>query len=87
MKRSPTLAFEQLETKLLPTLVFVFNGNGFAESKPDQNTQIAADLVSSHGNRAIQLATPAMDGPAAFYQLARRDSSDQQGPADRPDGL
>ena len=71
MKRSPRLAVEQLETKLLPTLVFVFNGNGFAESKPDQNTQIAADLVSSHGNRAVQLATPAMDGPAAFYQLAR----------------
>ncbi|HEV3309077.1 MAG TPA: dienelactone hydrolase family protein [Chloroflexota bacterium] len=70
MKRTPKPVLEQLEPKLLPTLVFVFNGNGYAEAKPDQNTQNAADILAAHGDRAVQLATPAMAGPAAFYQVA-----------------
>ena len=55
---------------MLPTLVFVFGGNAFAESKPDRTTQLAAAQLAQHGDRAIQLTTPAMNGPGAFYQLA-----------------
>ena len=43
----------------------------FAAAKPDKvHTQLAAQQLIEHGDRAIQLATPAMDSPAAFYQLA-----------------
>ncbi|HZW29689.1 MAG TPA: hypothetical protein VFF52_03225 [Isosphaeraceae bacterium] len=56
---------------MLPTLVFVFNGNAFAEAKPAAwTTGLAAEQLDRHGDRAIQLTTPAMDSPAAFYQLA-----------------
>ena len=69
MKRfQPTC--EQFEPRMLPTLVFVFNGNAFAASKPDRTTHLAADQLVQHGDRAIQLPTPAMDSPAVFYQLA-----------------
>ena len=63
--------FEQFESRLLPTLVFVFNGDAFAEAKPNAITQLAADQIIRDGDRAIQLTTPAMDGPGAFFQLAR----------------
>ncbi len=63
--------FEQVETRLLPTLVFVFNGNAFAASKPDiVHTGLAAQQLIRHGDRAIQLSTPAMNSPIAFYYLA-----------------
>jgi hypothetical protein len=69
MKRfQPTC--EPFEPRMLPTLVFVFGGNAFAESKPDRTTQLAAAQLARHGDRAIQLTTPAMNGPGAFYQLA-----------------
>jgi hypothetical protein len=69
MKRfQPTC--EQFESRMLPTLVFVFNGNAFAEAKPAWLTQLAAAQLVQRGDRAIQLTTPAMDSPAAFYQLA-----------------
>ena len=56
---------------MLPTLVFVFNGNAYAEAKPNSTlTQGAANILMAHGDRAVQLTTPAMDSPAAFYQLA-----------------
>ena len=64
-------SFEQFEVRMLPTLVFVFNGNAFAEATPNAITQLATDQIISHGDRAIQLTTPAMDGPGAFFQLAR----------------
>ena len=51
MKPTRKPALEQLETKLLPTLVFVFNGNGYAEAKPNQITQNAADILNAHGDR------------------------------------
>jgi hypothetical protein len=84
MKRTKKLAFEQFESKFLPTLVFVFNGNGYAEAKPDQNTQNAADILAAHGDRAVQLATPAMSSPGAFYQLANEVRAISKG---RPIGL
>lgn len=64
-------SIEQFETRLLPTLVFVFNGNGYAEAKPDQQqTQLAADRLDALGDRAVQLTTPAMSSPSDFYGLA-----------------
>jgi surfactin synthase thioesterase subunit len=84
MKRMRKPVVEQLETKLLPTPVFVFNGNGFAEATPNQLTQNAADILAAHGDRAVQLATPAMNGPAAFYQLANEIRSISKG---QPIGL
>jgi dienelactone hydrolase len=62
---------EQFEPRMLPTLVFVFNGNAFAAATPDQpHTGLAAQQLIKHGDQAIQLATPAMSDPAAFYQVA-----------------
>ena len=54
-------------------MVFIFNGNGYAEAVPDsKHTGLAAELVASHGDTPIQATTPAMDSPAAFYSLANR---------------
>jgi hypothetical protein len=64
-------SFDQCESRILPTLVFVFNGNGFAKSWPDAaHTQLAARELLAHGDRAVQLATPAMSSPADFNRLA-----------------
>jgi hypothetical protein len=64
-------SFEQFEPRMLPTLVFVFNGNALAEAKPDKiHTQLAAQQLIAHGDRAVQLTTPAMNSPRDFYQLA-----------------
>jgi dienelactone hydrolase len=64
-------SFEQFESRVLPTLVFVFNGNAFARSSPDSaHTQLAAALLMADGDRAVQLATPPMNSPRDFDQLA-----------------
>src|SRR5438270_13965709 len=63
-------ACEPFEPRMLPSLVFVLNGNAFAEAKPNLITQLAADQLLRHGDRAVQLTTPAMNSPGAFYQLA-----------------
>jgi hypothetical protein len=63
---------EQCESRIYPTLVFIFNGNALAEAPPAYRTQLAADQLREHGDRAIQMTTPAMDGPRAFYELADR---------------
>lgn len=64
-------ACEQFEPRLLPTLVFIFNGNGFAAAEPDTvHTGLAAQELLLHGNRPVQLSTPAMSTPADFYRLA-----------------
>jgi len=64
-------SFEQFEPRMLPTLVFVFNGNAFSEAKPDQtHTQLAAEQLIARGDRAIQLTTPALNSPSAFYRVA-----------------
>jgi hypothetical protein len=83
MKRFQPLC-EQFESRMLPTLVFVFNGNAFAEAKPDWTTQLAAAQLTQHGDQAIQLTTPAMDSPAAFFQLANEIRGISKG---RPIGL
>jgi hypothetical protein len=62
---------EALESRALATLVFVFNGNAFAAAKPNALTQSAASQLIRNGEHAIQVSTPAMNGPADFYQLAR----------------
>jgi len=78
-------SFEEFESRVLPTLVFVFNGNAFARSWPDNlHTQLAAQQLMAHGNRAIQLATPAMNSPRDFDQLASEILAISKG---RPIGL
>jgi hypothetical protein len=57
---------------MLPTLVFVINGNAFGATNPSQLTQIAADLLAAHGDRAIQISTPPIGTPGAFYALANK---------------
>jgi hypothetical protein len=64
---------EPIETRLLQTLVFVFNGDGFAASSPDTvHTGLAAQQLMLHGDRAIQLPTPTMGTPRALYALANQ---------------
>jgi hypothetical protein len=64
-------SIEQFEPRLLQTLVFVFNGDGLAAAKPNQlQTQLAAQQLIRHGDRAVQMATPAMNSPSAFHHLA-----------------
>jgi hypothetical protein len=77
-------SIEPFEPRLLPTLVFVFNGNAFAAAKPNSITQIAADQLIRHGDQAIQVTTPAMNGPSAFFQLANEIRAMSKG---RPIGL
>ncbi len=84
MKRGRQPSVELLETRTLSTLVFVFNGNAYAKATPNQLTQATAALLNSHGNRAIQLTMPAMNGPAAFYQVGNTIRSISKG---QPIGL
>lgn len=70
---------------MLPTLVFVFNGNGFAASQPDgPHTGLAAAELAANGDQAVQMATPAMEDPADFYELAGEIRAISKG---RPIGL
>jgi hypothetical protein len=84
MKQTRQLAFDQFESRVMPTLVFVFNGNGYAEAVSNQLTQQAAQTLNAHGDSAVQLTTPAMSSPAAFYQLADEIRAISKG---RPIGL
>lgn len=62
---------EEFEPRMVPSLVFVFNGNAFAASEPDaKHTGFAAQQLIDHGDRAIELATPAMASMSDFYRLA-----------------
>lgn len=65
-------------------MIFVLNGNAFSEAKPTALTADAARVLNNAGHRAIQLATPEMDTPGAFYGLVRRISSISKG---RPIGI
>ncbi len=60
---------EACESRDCPTLVFVFPGNALAAAGPDLPTQLAADQLLRHGDQAIQVSTPAMNGPAAFEEV------------------
>jgi hypothetical protein len=62
---------ERCETRFCPTLVFVFPGNALASASPDIPTQTAFDRLIRSGNQAIQVSTPALNGPGAFYRIAR----------------
>ncbi len=66
---------EPCEARMLPTLVFVFNGNAFGATNPSNLTQIAADLLNRDGDRAIQMSTPPIGTPVAFQALAARVAS------------
>ena len=57
---------------MLATVVFVLNGNGFGAAHPDHITRTVAIDLARHGNRPIQLATPAMNGPGTFLGLANQ---------------
>jgi hypothetical protein len=62
---------EAFEPRLLPTMVFVFNGNGYAEARPDTiHTQLAADKLTTLGDLPVQMTAPAMSSPRAFDELA-----------------
>jgi hypothetical protein len=63
-------AFDQLESKTLSTVVFIFNGNAFAAAKPSALTHAAAAQLIRDGDRPIELASPAMTSANAFYELA-----------------
>jgi hypothetical protein len=64
-------SINELEPRMLPTMVFIFNGNAYAEAKPDPlHTQLAADVLAAHGDTPVQMTTPAMNSPAAFYGFA-----------------
>jgi acetyl esterase/lipase len=60
---------EPCEVRSCPTLVFVFPGNALAAASPDFVTQTAADRLMRSGDQAIQVSTPALDGPDDFYQI------------------
>jgi hypothetical protein len=78
-------SFEQFESRVLSTLVFVFNGNAFSNSWPDAlHTQLAAQQLEAHGNRAIQMSTPSMSSPRNFDELAGQILAISKG---RPIGL
>jgi dienelactone hydrolase len=61
---------ELCESRAYPTLVFIFPGNALAAAAPNITTQTAAGQLIRHGDQAIQVSTPALDGPAAFYRIA-----------------
>jgi hypothetical protein len=61
---------EPCEARSCPTLVFIFPGNALAAATPDIPTQTAADRLIRSGDQAIQVSTPALDGPGDFYRIA-----------------
>ncbi len=62
---------EPCESRVYPTLVFIFPGNALAAASPNFVTQTAADRLIRNGDQAIQVSTPALDGPGAFYRIAQ----------------
>jgi hypothetical protein len=64
------LQFEQCEPRCVPTLVFVFNGNGYGAANPSPLTANAAEVLHAAGNQAVQLANPAITSPGVFDDLA-----------------
>jgi len=55
---------------LLSTLVFVLNGNGYADARPSILTADAARVLRQAGERPIQLSYPALATPAAVAGVA-----------------
>ena len=75
---------ELCESRLCPTLVFDFPGNALAAASPNIPTQTAAEQLNHDGDRAIQVDTPAMNSPAAFFRLVKYVRNISQG---QPIGL
>ena len=61
---------EACEPRACPTMVFIFPGNALAAASPDLPTQLAADRLLRDGDEPIQVSTPALNGPDAFYRIA-----------------
>jgi dienelactone hydrolase len=70
-KHHLTLTFEQCEDRILNTLVFVLNGNGFSAAVTNSLTANAAQVLQTAGNRAVQLSYPTIATPAAINNLAQ----------------
>jgi len=51
-------------------MVFIFPGNALAAATPSIPTRTAAAQLIRHGDQPIQVSTPALNGPAAFYRIA-----------------
>lgn len=61
---------EVCEDRALATLVFVLNGDALGAVGPSDLTANAARVLQLAGHRAVQLSTPTIDTPAAFYRVA-----------------
>src|SRR5690348_13211278 len=77
-------SFDRCEARMLPTLVFVFNGNAYDAAEPNTLTADAAQVIEAAGHQAVQLATPRMDSRAALQGLAKEILSRSHG---QPIGL
>jgi hypothetical protein len=69
-RRTPVL--ERCEQRFLPTLVFVLNGSGYGAAGPSVLTDNAAQVLQAAGDRAVQLAYPALTSTAAYFGLHRQ---------------
>jgi hypothetical protein len=76
--------FDAMETRVVPTLVFVFPGNALAAANTDSLTQQAADALAKLGDQAIQVSTPAMSSASVIYGIANEIRQASHG---RPIGL
>ena len=61
---------EPCESRVYPTMVFIFPGNALAAASPGIQTKSAAAELARLGDRPIQVGTPALNGPGAFYSIA-----------------
>src|SRR5262245_46365292 len=75
---------EPCESRVYPTMVFIFPGNALAAASPQIQTQTAAAQLRRLGNQPIQVSTPALDGPGAFHSIAHYVRAVSRG---RPIGL
>lgn len=67
-----TPGVEPCEDRTLQTLVFVLNGNALSAASPNSLTANAAAVLQRAGDRAVQLSTPTINTPGAFYSVARQ---------------
>jgi len=73
------LDFDRCEERILQTLVFVLNGNGFGAATPNALTANAALVLHAAGDQAVQLANPALTTTGAFFGMEREIASLSQG--------
>ncbi len=65
------LQFDALESRDVPTLVFILSGNALSATGPGALTAGAAAIVREAGDHPIQLSTPTINTPSAFYSVAK----------------